>query len=107
MMAEPLDSIIQAIRNRDYIMSIHYWETVVKEGTRPPPFAIIASIGDNVPEIIEDYPSDPRGASCLVLGLNGQGQQIHTVIGYEYHTIKIISAYHPRADKWIDGRIRR
>ena len=31
-------------------------------------------------EILEDYPSDPRGASCLVLGYSGE-KPIHIICG--------------------------
>ena len=107
MMAEPLDEIVQAVRSRDYILSVHYWEERVKDVTRPSSTAIIESIGNDEPEIIESYDDDPRGASCLLLGVNGQGRQIHSVLGYEFYPIKIVTAYHPSDDMWIDGRIRR
>ena len=107
MMAEPLDSIVQAMRDRAYLLSLHYWEKVVQERTRPLPSAIIASIGNNEPEIVESYANDPRGASCLLLGVNGQGRQIHSIIGYERHPMRIVTAYLPSDDRWINGRIRR
>ena len=107
MMVEPLDSIVQAVRDRSYVVSLHYWEERVKEVTRPFPSAIITSIGNNEPEIIESYDNDPRGACCLILGTNGQGRQIHSVVGYESHPMKIVTAYHPSDDIWVDGRTRR
>jgi len=106
-MTEPLDSIIQAIRGEAYRFSVsHYWKQVVEDPPRPLPTAVIASIGNNDPEIVEDYPRDVRGASCLILGVNGYGNQIHSVIGYKYDPIRIITAYYPN-DRFIDGRIRR
>ena len=107
MMAEPLDSIVQAVRERRYIVSLHYWEAFVQEMTRPLLSAIIVAIGNNEPEIIESYDDDPRGASCLLLGTNGQGRQIHSVVGYESRPIKIVTAYHPDDEIWINGRKRR
>lgn len=32
-------------------------------------------------EILEDYPNDPRGPSCLVLGHGSLGYPIHVVCG--------------------------
>ena len=107
MMVKLLNRIVKAIQDRNYEMSIHYWESVVSDPTRPKPSAIIASIGGNDPKVIEHYPDDPRGASCLLLGLNGQGVQIHSVIGYKRSPMKIITAYHPSNDIWINGKIRR
>ena len=107
MMAEPLDGIVQAVRSREYILSLHYWEERVKDVTRPSRTAIIESIGNDKPEIIESYDDDPRGASCLLLGVNGRGRQIHSVLGYKSYPIKIITAYRPADDIWINGRTRR
>ena len=106
-MAEPLDTIVEAVKSRNYIMSLHYWEKVAWDATRPLPPATLASIGNNEPEIIENYSSDSRGASCLILGVNGESRQIHTVVGYGCQPIRIVTAYHPTDDVWINGRTRR
>jgi len=42
---------------------------------------IWASICSPTAEIIEDYPTDPRGASCLILSFVG-AQPIHTVVAH-------------------------
>ena len=102
-----LDTIIKCIQNREYMVSLHYWNNLLKDSTRPLPSAIIASIGDDKPEIIEDYPEDSRGACCLVLGFDKQGKGIHTVIGYDRDPIKIVTAYHPSYSDWINYRTRR
>ena len=57
-------------------------------------------------EILEDYPGDPRGPSCLVLGYSQVGP-IHVVCGYvSTNWIRIITVYIPRFPKWIDARTR-
>lgn len=106
-MAQPLDGIIHALRSRNYLIRGHVWYNVVKDSTRPKPTAAIRSIAGNEPEIIEDYPHDHYGASCLILGLNGDGNMLHTVVGYEQRPIKIVTAYYPDPSKWINGRRRR
>lgn len=35
--------------------------------------------------VIEDYPNDPRGPSCLVLSLLPDGSQVHTARGVARH----------------------
>jgi hypothetical protein len=51
--------------------------------------------------IIEPYPDDPRGASCLILGLTGKGRPLHIVCGrLEDDEILIITAYEPDAEEW-------
>jgi len=58
-------------------------------------------------EILEDYPDDPRGASCLILGFSGY-RPIHIVCGYtSTNWIRIITVYLPKKPKWIDERTRR
>ena len=57
-------------------------------------------------EILEDYPDDPRGESCLILGYS-QNRPIHIVCGYTpTRWIRIITTYVPRLPKWIDERTR-
>lgn len=50
--------------------------------------------------IIEEYPTDPRGASCLVFGLAG-ARPLHLVCGrLEAEEILIITAYEPDPTEW-------
>jgi len=62
-------------------------------------------------ELIEEYPKDPRGSSCLVGGLAGP-KQIHVVIGWATRkqqverTLRVITVYIPRPPKWTDLRTR-
>ncbi len=59
-------------------------------------------------KIIEDYPNDPRGPSCLVLGFTAQNLPIHVLCGMrEPKVLIIITVYRPDPDKWIDWQIRR
>ncbi len=57
-------------------------------------------------EILENYPDDPRGPSCLVLGYSG-GRAIHVVCGRtKGDWLLVITVYIPRAPKWISERNR-
>src|ERR1700691_2984412 len=59
-------------------------------------------------EIVEDYPEDARGHSCLMSGLGDGGRTIHVVCSPRDEYLAIITAYVPEIDEW-DGecRIRR
>lgn len=61
-------------------------------------------------EIIEDYPDDPRGASCLVLGFSGQ-RPIHAVctIKTDPEELFLITIYDPskQPDKWTENYRKR
>jgi len=59
-------------------------------------------------EILEDYPNDPRGPSCLVLGYAYQGYPIHVVCGRTpREDLRVITVYLPSLPKWLDERTRR
>ena len=51
--------------------------------------------------IIEPYPDDPRGPSCLILGFSRQGRPLHVVCGrLKGDEILIITAYEPDSKEW-------
>ncbi len=62
----------------------------------------------NCGEIIEQYPNDYPYPSCLILGKNLRGEEIHTVLSDEGTASRIITAYFPDVDKWsADFKVRR
>lgn len=59
-------------------------------------------------EVIEDYPNDKYGPSCLVLGYTKAGRPLHVQCSYPSRPlVKIITLYEPDPDLWIDFRVRR
>jgi hypothetical protein len=59
-------------------------------------------------EIIEDYPDDKYGSSCLILGFTNARRPLHLQCSYPSHPlIKIITLYEPDPDLWVDFRIRK
>lgn len=54
-------------------------------------------------EVIEDYPEDARGASCLLLGFGTEGRPIHVVCSPKDDYLAIITAYLPDRHEWSDG----
>ena len=58
-------------------------------------------------EVIERYPDDPRGESCLVLGFTPDGMPVHIVCGRNLMGhLTLITVYIPTMPKWKDPRIR-
>jgi uncharacterized protein DUF4258 len=51
-------------------------------------------------EIIEDYPEDVRGHSCLLLGAGDSGRKVHVVCAPKPDYLAIITAYLPEASEW-------
>ena len=66
-----------------------------------------ALLSDNA-EIIEDYPNDPRGPSCLILGFTNTGAAIHIVCGVVDSGLEVIvTVYRPDPEEWVKWRIRK
>ena len=51
-------------------------------------------------QVIEDYPDDVRGHSCLLLGYGDEQRPIHVVCAPKFDYLAIITAYLPSAAKW-------
>ncbi|MDT8316701.1 MAG: DUF4258 domain-containing protein [bacterium] len=51
-------------------------------------------------DIIEDYPDDKRGHSCLMLGFSQIKRPVHVVCSPRDEFLWIITAYIPEEDKW-------
>lgn len=59
-------------------------------------------------EVIEDYPDDKYGPSCLILGFTAAGRPVHVQCSYPSRPlVKIITVYEPDPDQWVDYRHRR
>jgi hypothetical protein len=57
-------------------------------------------------EIIEDYPDDKYGHSCLISGTTNAGRPLHIQVSLPQN-VKVITVYQPDTAKWIFNRIRR
>ena len=58
-------------------------------------------------EIIEDYPEDVRGHSCLILGFDKSGRAIHVVCSPKEEYLAIITTYLPDPNQWEDSFRKR
>ena len=59
-------------------------------------------------EVIEDYPGDNYGSSCLILGFTGMDRPIHVQCSYPSRPlVKIITVYEPNPNEWIENKQRR
>ena len=48
--------------------------------------------------VIEDYPDDPRGHSCLVCGKTESGKVLNIVCGCLYDMVWIVTVYEPDSE---------
>ncbi len=58
-------------------------------------------------ELIEDYPEDERGYSCLLLGKGEDGRPIHVVCTPKEDYLAIITTYLPGPQHWMDNFRKR
>ena len=59
-------------------------------------------------EIIEDYPDDKYGPSCLIFGMTADNRPLHIQCSYPSRPlVKVVTLYEPAEDLWIDFKTRR
>ena len=59
-------------------------------------------------EVIEDYPEDKYGPSCLVFGKTKSQRPLHMQCSHpSREVVKIITLYQPDLEQWIDYKVRR
>ncbi|MDE2058980.1 MAG: DUF4258 domain-containing protein [candidate division NC10 bacterium] len=98
-----VEFIREKVEQREFLLSFHAHQERQEEAIET------AEIREALldAEILESYPEDPRGASCLALGFS-KGQPIHVVCGRSKSDwLLIITVYIPREPKWRDPRTRR
>ena len=94
-----LDWIQDRVRGNQYLYSLHADEERRDEGisTADVEQAILNG------QILEDYPNDPRGPSCLVYGPAGNDRPLHVVCGRNsVGWLVMITVYIPTLPKWKD-----
>jgi hypothetical protein len=59
-------------------------------------------------EIIEDYPNDKYGPSCLIFGITPNKRPLHIQCSHPSRPlIKIVTLYEPDEDLWVDHKVRK
>lgn len=57
--------------------------------------------------LVEDYPEDVRGHSCLLLGLATDARAVHVVCAPKTDYLSIITAYCPDPVQWSPEFMKR
>ena len=100
-----LDDIKRKIATRQYEYSKHAVDQAIMRGIS------VAELEEallNRSAVIEDYPEDKYGPTCLILGFTVAGRPLHVPCSYPSRPlIKIITVYEPDQDIWMDFRIRK
>ncbi len=100
-----LEGIRDKILHRQYEFSKH---AVDQSIVRQISVAELEQAISDRPEVIEDYPDDKYGPSCLILGFTTAGRPLHLQCSYPSRpVIKIITLYEPDPALWDNFRIRK
>ena len=100
-----LDDIRSCVLRGAYLLSKHAVDQSIVRDVEPTELEE-ALLGSS--EIIEDYPADKYGPSCLVLGYTESGRPLHIQCAYgDRSRVKIVTLYEPDPALWIDFRRRR
>jgi hypothetical protein len=58
-------------------------------------------------KVIEDYPQDKYGPSCLIAGFTTNGRPLHIQCSYPSRPlIKVVTVYEPSPDDWLNFKVR-
>jgi len=93
-----IDWIVSKVKNDDYLFSSHADAERINDNLMI--FEIQESILSG--NILESYPNDKRGGSCLVVGFTKVGKPIHVVCGKSDDMLVIITVYIPTPPKFIN-----
>jgi len=100
-----LDEIRRKIRHRQYEFSK---QAVDQTLIRNISVAEVEQAIAGKSEIIEDYPHDKYGPSCLILGFTEAGRPLHLQCSYPSRPrVKIITLYEPDPSQWTRLRVRK
>ena len=97
MVMPPLAGIRAAFAQRTYQMTRHGIEQCLDRDI--PIGALRQALAEDRPEIIEDYPNDPRGPSCLILCYDRNGVAYHVQCTYP-PIVYLVTAYKPDPGRW-------
>ena len=102
-MRDILDAVREAARKK-----LLFLPHAIKRMARPADMISASEVERVVTrgEIIEAYPEDLRGPSCLMLG-SGEDRRIHVVCSPKDEYLAIITAYVPDPSQWSPDFRRR
>ena len=90
-----IKAIREAFAKHDYVFTVHGSDRAAKRAIRST--EIIQAVASG--KVIEDYPDDKYGPSCLLLGYTANDRPLHIQVSYPPN-IRIITVYEPSDDDW-------
>ena len=99
-----IDEIRRRIARGDFEFSQHAVDQAILRHIAVPELREAIAVG----EVIEVYPEDKYGPSCLIFGVTRAGRPVHVQCSDPSRpTVKIITVYEPDPALWIEFKVRR
>ena len=102
---QQLVEIQEKVKQRQYLLTSHAERE--RESDKITTHEIEEALLSHQTEVIESYPDDIRGRSCLILGFTKSGNPLHVVCGPRGEELIVITVYRPDPKQWINWRLRR
>ena len=83
--------IRERVRRAEYLIKMHARQRMSKRGI----WVVDVENALLTGRVIEDYPLDPRGHSCMVLGEDQAGNWLHVICNVSTDILAIVTAYYP------------
>ncbi|MDO8444560.1 MAG: DUF4258 domain-containing protein [Deltaproteobacteria bacterium] len=94
--SEILKFIKGKVKSNFYQAKLHAIERMNERGIMPEDIKTALLDG----RLVENYPDDKRGHSCLVWGRTNTGRDLHIVCGISEEYLWIITIYEPDKEEW-------
>ena len=91
-------------------LQILYLPHAIRQMNRPERMITSQEIEETIQwgDVIEDYPEDVRGNSCLMAADTSAGRTVHVVCSPKDAYLAVITAYLPDPEQWDESlRVRR
>ncbi len=103
-MSISIDFIKNEIEGQGYEISLHADEERIADGLTLSQLEYVLLHG----KVIAEYPDDPRGESCLVVGFTPNETPVHVVCGKNrLGHLFLITVYVPTMPRWKDPYTRK
>lgn len=96
-----LEAIRSAVSNSDYLYVAHALIRLTERHISRVEIEEVIAAG----EIIEEYPDDKYGPTCLLYGRTSENRHLHVLVSVP--PVKIITAYEPNPEEWEAFRVRK
>ncbi len=97
-MADSFDSIVRDRAKKEIIFTEHALDRMNQQSEIVTPGEVREVVFDG--EVIEDYPEDKRGHSCLMYGKTVKERPLHVVCSPKEEYLGIITVYVPTLEDW-------